>query len=137
MVIVRTLVSGYKRRKVGPVLVGDRHRLGKNGKKFVCHIVHIIFCTFCTEMWYVINVITVFMKTCAVNHLEMRWIGINVYHPRCVNTVRNNGLSCFGLVYCLIVLFLASRRLPSTFCNIEYTCSFYIKPNIGLLHVVL
>ena len=30
---------------------GSVHRLGKNGKKFVCHIVRIIFCTFCTEMW--------------------------------------------------------------------------------------
>jgi len=51
MVRVRTLVSGCKRRYVGTDLGGKVNRLGKNGKKSVCHIVRIIFCTFCTEMW--------------------------------------------------------------------------------------
>jgi len=57
------------------------------------------------------------MKICAVNHLEMRWIDVLMCTIPVV-LVRNNGLSCYGLVYCLVVLFLASKRLPSTRCGI-------------------
>jgi hypothetical protein len=43
----------------------------------------------------VINVITVFVKTmCSeLSGNAMDWC-INVCHPRCVNAVRKNGLSC-------------------------------------------